>query len=220
MSDYAVMENIPAWVTQLFVAELPSHQELKQDLLAVITQVKQQQQQAVESDVAITAKQSLYESTLDFLNNEQAAVQSLKQHCEEAVLLAATEANANCWPENSEVKVETVESWFHVTSNGGYHDAHSHPNCSWCGIYYLEPAESSLDNRNGVNRFYDPRINAEHYLDAGSQYLNSEGVWDIEPVEGQLIIFPSYLKHSALPYIGDKERVVIAFNCQLHFVEA
>ncbi|RUM52635.1 MAG: hypothetical protein DSY86_04935, partial [Marinomonas sp.] len=25
--------------------------------------------------------------------------------------------------------------------------------------------------------------------------------------------FPSYLRHSALPYFGQKDRVVVAFNC-------
>lgn len=35
---------------------------------------------------------------------------------------------------------------------------------------------------------------------------------DIEPVAGQIVVFPHYLKHQTLPYFGSKRRTVIAFN--------
>ena len=201
MSDYPIVESIPAWVTPLFASQLSAHDALKADVLALIYQQRDDATDAIASRVGLSAKQGLSESTLDFLDTDAPCITDLNETLRELVLMAATEANYNNWPEDAQVAVDITESWFHVTTDGGYHDVHSHPNCSWCGIYFLEPGESSLDGLNGVNRFYDPRINAEHYLDAGSQYLNTEGVWDFEPIAGQVIIFPSYLKHSALVYL-------------------
>ena len=39
---------------------------------------------------------------------------------------------------------------------------------------------------------------------------------DIEPIPGQLVLFPSWLAHQALPYSGEKERVIISFNASVH----
>ena len=39
---------------------------------------------------------------------------------------------------------------------------------------------------------------------------------DVEPIPGQLVLFPSWLAHQALPYDGEKERVIISFNASIH----
>jgi hypothetical protein len=38
---------------------------------------------------------------------------------------------------------------------------------------------------------------------------------DIQPEEGMLVIFPSYLPHKAMAYEGDKDRIIISFNVQI-----
>lgn len=216
-SEAPLIEPINAWTSPLFVTTNPDHEFLKDDLLSYIYKDQQSQEAPIASQVAITAKHQLFESKLNFLEAENAAVMEIRRMFEEVVSAIATEVNTPYWPEGSEGDATIIESWYHVTKDGGYHDIHSHPNCSWCGIYYLEPGECELGSRNGVNRFYDPRINADHYSDVGTAYLGEQGFWDFEPVEGQLVIFPSYLKHSALPYFGEKDRVVIAFNSVIDF---
>lgn len=212
------IEAIDAWTTPLFVTSLADHEFLKDALLAHIAHCRQQQQLAVDSEVATLAKHALFESRLDFMEAELPEVMELRRVVEELVAAVASEVNAAHWPEECEASAHVIESWYHVTQNGGYHDVHSHPNCSWCGIYYLEPGEANLADRNGINRFYDPRVNAEHYADAGTAYLANQGFWDFAPNEGQVVIFPSYLKHSALPYFGQQDRVVIAFNCVVDLI--
>ena len=208
----AAIEAIKTWTTPLLIAQQPDHEFLKDDLLNYIYQCKSQQKEQIDSLVAPIAKHKLFESPLDFLEAQTPEAMELKRIFEELLAEVAFEVNKEAWPEEVEVEANIIESWYHVTQNGGYHDAHSHPNCSWCGIYYLDPGESTLGDRNGVNRFYDPRVNAEHYSDAGTAYLSGQGVWDFEPKEGQIIFFPSYLKHAALTYFGQKDRIVIAFN--------
>ncbi len=213
MSDFEVMiEEINVWATQMFALNHPEHSELRDQLLEVIYNNRDQQSQAVDSEVATTAKHRLYESKLDFLTHSAPAVQQLRTFIEDMLGTVATAVNQDFWPEGAIGKANITESWYHVTENGGYHDAHSHPNCSWCGIYYVDAGECEIESRNGSNRFYDPRFCADQYLDAGTAYINSNGFWDFQPTDGQIVIFPSYLKHSALPYFGEKDRVIIAFN--------
>jgi len=212
------IELISVWESQLFVINNPLHQQLKQPLLDFIYDYQSKQQEAVASQVAPTAKRQLFESELTLMDELDPAIQQTRSLLEELVSEIATEINQPYWPEGAEGNALITESWFHITQKGGYHDAHSHPNCSWCGIYYLDVGDCDFDLRSGVNRFYDPRNCADHYLDAGSQYLNSTGIWDVAPSEGQIVIFPSYLKHSALPYFGEKDRVILAFNCTVDLI--
>ncbi len=218
MKNIPVLENLSAWTTPLFLCHLPEHGLIKSKLLQCIERLKNSQHQAVASEVADIAKHALYESQLDFLDTDDESVLLLKEAFQTILLMVAEEVNYGMWPENVNPQAKITESWFHVTENGGFHDVHSHPNCSWCGIYFVKTDGCEFSTRNGINRFYDPRINAEQYLDAGNLYINREGVWDIEPEDGQLVLFPSYLKHAALPYFGHSERVVIAFNAQIHFI--
>jgi len=53
--------------------------------------------------------------------------------------------------------------------------------------------------------------------DYGNSYLGRYYV-DVQPMEGRLVLFPSYLMHSALPYIGTGDRIVLAFNTRTYKV--
>jgi len=217
-TDTPEIEAIDVWQSNLFMTTNPYHEMSKEELIKLIYADVNSSEQSIKSEVALSAKANLKESDLDFLRSDDADIQTLSVFINDLITTVATEVNAGFWPEQAFAESTITESWYHVTQNGGYHDAHSHPNCSWCGIYYLDVGDSSFEQRSGLNRFYDPRNNANHYLDAGSQYLNSTGIWDIEPVNGQIVIFPSYLKHSALPYFGKKDRIVIAFNARVDLI--
>ena len=43
-----------------------------------------------------------------------------------------------------------------ASGDGGYHEVHHHPNCSWCGIYYVQIGQCAIQPLNGVNRFFPP----------------------------------------------------------------
>lgn len=217
--DQTGIEAITLWQTQLFITQNPYHNLLKEALIRLIYQdVGTEGSDQIKSDVAVTAKKHLMESELDFLDQPDADVQTLNVYLSELINMIATELNQPFWPDDAESETTLIESWYHVTRHGGYHDIHSHPNCSWCGIYYLQSDGTDFDERSGINRFYDPRTNADHFLDAGASYLNANGILDIEPAEGQVVIFPSYLMHSALPYFGEQDRIVIAFNARVDLV--
>ena len=50
-----------------------------------------------------------------------------------------------------------------------------------------------------------------HYQDYGNAYLTDTSV-DPPISDGMLLVFPSYLMHSGLPYQGDQDRIVISVN--------
>jgi uncharacterized protein (TIGR02466 family) len=216
MQDEFYIEDMAMWDSKLFISHYPGHESEAAELQKALYEIKSQQANKINSEVAVFAKHALFESELNLLTLPYDALQKFRAHVEDLIGTVAHAVNEPFWPEGAQAEVEVVESWYHITQNGGYHDTHSHPNCSWCGIYYLQEGESSIEGRNGVNRFYDPRHGADHYQDAGTAYLSADGFMDFAPLAGQIIIFPSYLKHAAMPYFGDSDRVVLAFNCQVN----
>lgn len=109
------------------------------------------------------------------------------------------------------------ESWFHITRNGGYQSSHYHPNATWSGIYCVDPGDPVPGRKESAQvKFYDPRgpITQMHF-DAGNRQLDQR--FGSIPVylshqAGQLVMFPSWLMHEVLPYLGQRERIVVAFN--------
>lgn len=174
--------------------------------------IKVCKQRKTTSNVATTIKYNLYESDFDFLKIDNPSVKALADWCNSSVFQAASNANQGRWTEGERLGINIHESWCHVTDNGGYHDMHQHPMSSWSGIFYLEPGAVDKQTRNGVNRFYRPWDS--QYTDSGTRYISQSNSIDLAGDAGTLIIFPSWVPHSAMPYHGDVSRIVIAFNCQ------
>jgi len=138
---------------------------------------------------------------------------------------AAKQANAGVWPvEGLDLQVAIEGMWFQISRGGAFHDVHTHGNCSWSGVYcvQVDPPQQRARHpawgaHNGVTRFYGPRFErlGGAHMDAGNAYLQAAHV-DVEPVEGQLVVFPAWLPHQAMPYDGEAERIIISFNASVH----
>lgn len=134
-------------------------------------------------------------------------------------------ANSHAWAgQVTELSVGVEGMWFQCSSNGAFHDVHTHGNCSWSGVYIVQIDESDqrvkhpvYGEANGVTRLYGPNFATlgGAFVDAANAYLQPPSQ-DIEPIPGQLLLFPSWLAHQALPYSGDLERVIISFNFAVH----
>ena len=134
-------------------------------------------------------------------------------------------ANAGVWPaQGLDLRISLDGMWFQMSNGGAFHDVHSHGNCSWSGVYcvQVDPQERRVSHAtygpaNGVTRFVGPRFErlGGARIDMGNAYLQDAHL-DFDPVPGQLLIFPSWLAHQALPYGGEQERVIISFNASVH----
>jgi uncharacterized protein (TIGR02466 family) len=134
-------------------------------------------------------------------------------------------ANQGAWPEATPgLQIALRGIWFQISGRGSHHDVHTHGNCSWSGVYCVQvdadPARSAhpvLGAANGVTRFYGPHFNhlGGAHMDFGNAYLQSAHL-DVAPLPGQLVLFPAWLAHQALPYDGAAERVIVSFNASVH----
>lgn len=178
-----------------------------------------------EADGEVEAR--VYSSPDDLLQRYQhPALSELFGFISESVFEAASAMNKHIWQgmNPGRLSMHVVGAWFQIQNSYGFHDIHSHGNCSWSGVYYLQMDDletrhqhPNLGAQNGVTRFYSPRFNllGGAHMDLGNAYLQESHI-DIEPEEGTLIVFPSWLNHKAMPYDGKKDRVIISFNAQVH----
>lgn len=137
----------------------------------------------------------------------------------------AKQVNAQAWPEGRlSLDLRFAGCWFQIQNGQAFHDIHTHGNCSWSGVYYvqIDPAEQrhrhpTLGELNGVTRFYGPysALQGGAYMDMGNAYLQKNSI-DIQPEEGMLVLFPSWLPHKAMAYEGERDRIIVSFNLQIH----
>jgi uncharacterized protein (TIGR02466 family) len=211
--------GVQAWPTMFFLRPWDRHTALRGDIITCLRELQVKQSKPVASGVAESMKSArgLHEGGFDLLREPHPALRPLARFIEETVAAAASIANdREVSPEDLVVTI--VDSWYHITNDSGFHDAHYHHGCSWCGIYYVQVGESGRKPGggapNGSSRFYCPFLSGGQYVDYGNRYL--KGSLDMPIEDGQLLLFPSYLLHSGLPYRGGEDRIVIAFNSQVH----
>jgi len=140
-----------------------------------------------------------------------------------------TQANRSAWPaegaaQGLPLQLSIDGMWFQVSNRGAFHDVHAHGNCSWSAVYcvQVDPEPQRVQHptygaANGVTRFFGPhfeRLGGAH-VDLGNAYLQPPHV-DVAPVPGQLVLFPAWLAHQALPYDGELDRVIVSFNASVH----
>lgn len=150
---------------------------------------------------------------------------SLIRFIVEALQKTISQANAGVWPEGKmSLQLQFAGCWFQIQNGMSFHDVHTHGNCSWSGVYYVQCDDSVkrcahpvLGEMNGVTRFYGPYTDwlSGAYMDLGNAYLQKNTL-DIEPEPGRLVLFPSYLPHKAMPYEGQTDRIILSFNAQVH----
>ena len=107
---------------------------------------------------------------------------------------------------NSNQRLVITQLWGNRNPKGSKHHEHVHPNSIISGVFYLRqdpklpPIQFSKSNHHGMK--LDPRkyntYNAETFL--------------LPCTAGELILFPSNLKHSVPINMGDEERISLSFN--------
>jgi len=208
------------WHTPIGVHRFAQADDVNEVLVRVFQTMRATDAGAVDGSIAFYAsrddllqriKLSEWEQLLAFI------IDSVRQ----TVVLA----NQGAWPEAKPgFNIAVRGMWFQISSQGSHHDVHTHGNCSWSGVYCLQVdpqqarnAHPALGAANGVTRFYGPHFNrlGGAAMDFGNAYLQNAHL-DIQPVPGQLVVFPSWLPHQAMPYHGQAERVIVSFNVSVH----
>ena len=103
--------------------------------------------------------------------------------------------------------------WANVNESGHYNRTHIHPNAHWSGVYYVDmgqPDPSLI--HNGAIELLDPRPAVGVYTLPG---VTTSGAGALQPKTGMMLLFPSWLRHSVLPYRGQGPRISISFNLRV-----
>jgi uncharacterized protein (TIGR02466 family) len=171
---------------------------------------------------------NVYSSDDDLLirYKDVSALKELFNFISQGVFEVASSVNQPIWQQlgSQRLNMNVVGAWFQIQNNYGFHDIHNHGNCSWSGVYYVQiddvakrEAHPVLGKQNGITRFYSHQLNllGGAHMDLGNAYLQRSN-FDVTPEEGLLVVFPSWLNHKALPYDGEKDRIIISFNMQVH----
>jgi len=97
-------------------------------------------------------------------------------------------------------------SWMNFTNNGESHHQHSHSNSIVSGVLYVN-ADRAIDKIHFFREVYQAiDLNPTNF-----NSYNSE-IWWIPVGIGDIIIFPSSLKHGVMPAAGNHTRISLAFN--------
>lgn len=111
-----------------------------------------------------------------------------------------------------------AQMWANISGPQHSNQMHCHPGALWSGVYYVDVGEDDpnvdvegelllLDPRFPMNVMYMPELVLRN-ADGSAQYSQTP----IRPVNGRMVLFPAWLKHSVRPYLGTRERISVAFN--------
>ena len=110
-----------------------------------------------------------------------------------------------------ELKFIIVNMWANVNNHKDFNRAHLHPNSDWSFAYYVKVTEDS-----GGIVFCDPRVRRVMRVqdDILIDYSNGSqhSIYTVNPLNGKLVIFPSYLEHYVEPNLTQETRISISGN--------
>ena len=107
---------------------------------------------------------------------------------------------------NTKQRLVITQCWANRNPKGSKHHEHVHPNSIVSGVMYfqinqkLPPIQFSKANQDGM------KLDPEKY-----NHVNSESFM-LPCKPGELILFPSSLKHSVPINQGDEDRISVSFN--------
>ena len=99
-----------------------------------------------------------------------------------------------------------TQSWLNYTETNQFHHKHSHPNSLVSGVFYINCHEE-YDKINFFNDNYKSIV-----LDVENWNLYNSETWWVPVKTGDIILFPSSLKHMVETKQGNNTRISLAFN--------
>ena len=191
------MHLMPIYSVPLWQSEYPEFEESKEIFLTAVKEYKEQNPSKETSRSNIAGYQS--PSTLQGVEELRPLFEYI---CQMALKASADLDFVEC-------DVAITEAWLNVNdSRQCMNSEHVHGDV-FSGVFYLKTPPGS-----GKFVLQNPAINK---MWNGCQFANQKNQFTgesvrIEPVEGNIILFPSYLPHSVETNDHDDERISISFN--------
>ena len=100
--------------------------------------------------------------------------------------------------------------WANINYKGGYNRPHIHPNSLFSGVYYVHAQPNS-----GKLVCNDPRPGIQTNMPTRVKGQPPKHLWreiHLEPKEGRILMFPSWLWHCVEPNESNDIRISVSFN--------
>lgn len=163
---------------------------------------------ATETASVNTSNVGGFHSGPDFLNRDTPCVVELRARLQR-VTVELTKRVLRPSAGQRQLHFELL-GWANRLGPGDYHAAHSHPGFFWSGVYYVTDNDRVPEHPlSGRLEIMDPRGAASV---ADPQETTLYGRYLLDPVAGQLVVFPAWLSHCVHPYRGTGDRLSIGFN--------
>jgi len=164
------------------------------------------------------AQQETFESRFNLFRWPEACVQELRRFMLDAIGRMVLQTTTLGLQDLARLTLHN-HTWFHVSRYAGSFVAHNHPMACWSAVYCVRAGEVvAAQPQSGLLRFLDPRQGAGAYQDPAVATMHRAFVarpLEIRLVEGQLLMFPSYVFHEVAPFYGRDTRITVATNCWL-----
>jgi uncharacterized protein (TIGR02466 family) len=106
-----------------------------------------------------------------------------------------------CAPNTFAVSHEIKNVWYNVNPKGAYNITHSHHYNGLSGVFYLQTSDGDI--------YFHDTSGIPQCL------MQNSTVHEIEPKQGELILFPANYLHGVHINNSEKDRISIAFNVEL-----
>ncbi len=107
---------------------------------------------------------------------------------------------------SNDVQLKITQSWLTSSVKGQSHHAHTHPNSIVSGVLYINLAPHDGINfyRNEDNQWYELLRKEDSYYNAYRYFVQTS--------VGDIVLFPSNVKHGVPQVAQNIERVSLSFN--------
>ena len=110
-----------------------------------------------------------------------------------------------------------VEGWTNINGPECHNVKHQHPQCNFAGVLWIKvpPKSGNLvfESPHAFTSFTE--INC--YTDKFRKNTNSYLTYSYRPIEGEIVIFPSFIPHSVLRNESNEDRISYSFNIKLNY---
>lgn len=108
-------------------------------------------------------------------------------------------------------KLVIKESWLNLFNKGNYEILHNHYSSFLSGVYYVN------SNEKCSNFYFEDHIETRKMWSDCYQHCRTDNVQATvyQPIEGRMILFPSWLIHGVQPNEVEIERISLAFNLDI-----
>jgi len=103
--------------------------------------------------------------------------------------------------------------WVNINYQHSYNNVHTHPGCWYSGVFYLKVPEET----RGSGSLQFLAGHSKHMSDFMHCSRRDTDNFVVDPVEGDLLLFPSAMLHYVEPNEVDFDRISIAFNHEFQY---